>query len=259
MFIPAFTSLKYTNRGQAKKQIGVSYLGGVSTSSKIAKNEKTAKVMTYVIYLAPADMSGFNVCPMATKECKDACLYRAGRYKMSPSAMDKARILKTMLYFQNREYFTAWVIDEIKSFYNKAQRLGYGFSVRINGTSDINPETLKLNGLNIFQILPYIQFYDYTKVYNRINLLTKYPNYDLTYSFSGNNWDECRKAIDNGMRIAVVFGGELPANYKGLKVVDADINDLRYLDENNVICGLRYKKVTNKINLNKSAFIITDY
>ena len=34
---------------------------------------------TYILHLAPADLSGFNTCPKATAGCKAACLNTAGR------------------------------------------------------------------------------------------------------------------------------------------------------------------------------------
>ena len=45
------------------------------------------------------------------------------------------------------------------------------------------------HGMNILEIFPDVQFYDYTKVYSRIGLLKKYPNYDLTYSFRELGWN----------------------------------------------------------------------
>jgi hypothetical protein len=34
---------------------------------------------TYILHLAPADLSGYNTCPKATVGCKAACLNTAGR------------------------------------------------------------------------------------------------------------------------------------------------------------------------------------
>ena len=56
------------------------------------------------------------------------------------------------------------------------------FSVRLNGTSDLSPEQFHLEGVNILEIFPEVQFYDYTKVYKRIELTKKYTNYDITFS-----------------------------------------------------------------------------
>ena len=137
-----------------------------------------------------------------------------------------------------------------KIIFEKAREMGYDFSIRLNGTSDISPLAFKdkRSGKNILELFPNVQFYDYTKVFNRINLLEKYPNYDLTFSFDGYNWDECEKFLQGGGKVAVVFYSDknkLPQYYKGYKVVDANENDMRYLDEKGTIMGLHYHKTAN--------------
>jgi hypothetical protein len=42
----------------------------------------------------------------------------------------------------------------------------------------------------------------------------------------------------------------------GYKVIDGDEYDMRYLDEQGVIVGLKFKKVRNKIDTANNAFII---
>ena len=57
--------------------------------------------------------------------------------------------------------------------------------------------------------------------------------------------------------IAVVFStkrsGELPKTWKGRKVIDSDLHDLRLLDKKGVICGLRAK---GKARKDKSGFVV---
>ena len=58
---------------------------------------------TAISYLAPSNASGvMNTCPSASKGCRAACLYGAGRAKFTP-AIPKARINKTKI-FQNMGY-----------------------------------------------------------------------------------------------------------------------------------------------------------
>jgi hypothetical protein len=147
-----------------------------------------------------------------------------------------------------------WVYDEICHYKKVAEKKGMDFSIRINGTSDITPILFKHNGKTLFDLFPDVQFYDYTKVLNRTKLNVK--NYDLTFSYSGYNWDECMEAFLNGTRLSVVFENTLPKSYMGIPVVDADMTDLRYMDEKNVICGLKFKKVRNKINVNNQKFVV---
>ena len=251
-----YSELKYTNRAKAKDETKLSYLGGVSLSSKIAKS-KVLDTLTYVLYLAPADLSGFNVCPKATSECKALCLHESGhnRIDIHKNIINNARIEKTKLFFQNRKYFMQWLYAEIIAYKNMADSKGYKFSVRINGTSDLSPEIFKLDNFNILQLLPNIQFYDYTKVLNRYKLLSKYKNYHLTFSYSGKNWDECQIALKNNMNVAVVFEKHIPKKFKGFTVINGDVTDLRYMDKKNVIVGLKYKKVRIN-NIENSEFVV---
>ena len=41
---------------------------------------------TYILHLAPAEESGYNVCPKATIGCKNGCLNKAGRGGMFKKA-----------------------------------------------------------------------------------------------------------------------------------------------------------------------------
>ena len=52
--------------------------------------------------------------------------------------------------------------------------------------------------------------------------------------------------------VAVVFK-DVPSTYKGLKVINGDIHDLRFLDESNVIIGLTAK---GKARKDKSGFVV---
>ena len=47
---------------------------------------------------------------------------------------------------------------------------------------------------------------------------------------------------------------ELPSTYEGYEVINADNDDLRFLDKKGVICGLKYKKMTGKGANNSLAF-----
>ena len=252
-------SMKFTTIGNAKKQTGLSYLGSVASSSKIAKGLKYNE-MTYILYLAPASQSGYNVCPMSTEECRTACLTESGhnRIDVKKNAINKARIKKTKLFFEHREFFMGWLVAEIEKAKYNAEQLGYTFSVRLNGTSDIEPTRFQHNGMVLFELFDDVQFYDYTKVAKRFGLLQFYRNYDLTYSFSGYNMLQCMELLENKKgRVAMVFEGkQLPISFMGYKVIDGDAYDMRHLDEQGVIVGLKFKKVRNKIDTSNNKFII---
>jgi hypothetical protein len=251
--------MKFTTIGNAKKVTGLSYLGSVASSSKIAKGLKYNE-MTYILYLAPAEQSGYNVCPGSTAECREACLTESGhnRIDVKKNAINKARIKKTKLFFEHREFFMGWLVAEISKAKVDAIAKGFTFSVRLNGTSDIQPTLFKFNGKVIFDIFNEVTFYDYTKVANRFKLLDKYSNYDLTYSFSGYNMLQSLELLENNKgRVAMVFEGkQLPISFMGYKVIDGDAYDMRHLDETGVIVGLKFKFVRTKIDTAHNKFII---
>jgi hypothetical protein len=200
-------------------------------------------------------MSGYEVCPKRNEECTSLCLNESGmnRIDVKKNRINESRIKKTKLFFEEREFFVNWLIDEISIAKRKSEIVGYKFSVRLNNTSDISPELFytMIDGKkkNILEIFPDVQFYDYTKVYNRIKLTKKYPNYDLTFSFSGYNFDECIESLNNDVRVAVVFK-KVPEKFWGYEVIDGDKYDMRYKDGKNVIVGLKFKTVRNKIKEN---------
>jgi hypothetical protein len=233
-------------------KLGFSYIGSVNSSSKIAKTNKVLEIDTYVQYLAPSNLSGHNVCAMANDYCIKGCLNTSGRAKMNKSyaMIMNARINKTKLFYSDRELFNSLLFNEVKNAYKRTIAKGKEFAVRLNGTSDLSPILFKHEGKNILETFPDVIFYDYTKILNRINLTQKYPNYDLTFSFSGHNWDDCLTALKNNVRVAVIFnvekGKELPKTWEGFEVVDGDVTDYRPLDAKNVIVGLRWKSIKDK-------------
>lgn len=283
-----FENLVYTNLVEAKKIVGVSYLGNVAHSAKLLHSLSNGTA-TYCLYLAPSDLSGYNVCPNG-RYCRDFCLFTSGHNLMDirkqiskgsdmeeaikESKISNSRIIKTKLFFENRPFFMRWLIDEIKIAKLTAEINGYDFSVRLNGTSDIKVIDFELNGECILDIFKEVQFYDYTKVYPYLGLTKKFSNYDVTYSFNGYNWTLCEQALKGGYRVSVVFEkvrakkGKLvreqqilPNTYKGYKVINGDASDIRYIEPTGVIVGLEFKQTAqaSKNGLNftpDTAFIV---
>lgn len=243
----------FTTPAQAKRLTGLSYIGQVNNGSKHMKAYKYNELV-YTIYFAPAKSSGYEACPGRTPECTAACLNMSGHNRMDihDNTINNSRAKKTKLFFEHRDFTVRWIIEEIKAAKKKAEIEGRRFSVRLNNTSDISPEEFYImegeEKKNLLQLFPVVLFYDYTKVASRIELLKKYPNYDLTYSFNGYNEDLCKGMLRRNVRVAVVFNGVLPDKLWGVPVVDGDLYDMRYKDKPNVICGLHYKKVRTKLN-----------
>lgn len=238
------------------KKLGIAYLGGVSTSHKTELSEKNG-VLTYGVYLAPWNLSGYQVCA-GGRHCHDFCLSGSGQNKIDilargeMSNINLSRIKKTRLFYENRPVFMKLLVHEINRAANKAAAKNMPFAVRLNCTSDLSPELFVYNGQNILDIFPNIQFYDYTKVRGRLPLLGKYANYDLTFSFDGYNMKTAKEFLQAGGRVAVVFDGHnLPAYFDGWRVIDGNSYDFRFKDPGRVVVGLSYHPVANdykKIN-----------
>jgi hypothetical protein len=213
----------------------------------IDKNAKTVKgqkygFMTAILYLAPSNQSGFNVCPQASKGCKRACLYTAGHGAYD--SVKQGRINITLWYIQERKTFLDKLRKEINAFIKKAKSKGLVPCIRLNGTSDISWENTGL--IDEFKS---IQWYDYTKVYKRALKFvngTLPKNYHITYSLNEDNKKQAFNILKKGGNISVVFRKSLPTQFNGYKVVNADTNDLRFLDPINSIAGLVAKGKAKK-------------
>ena len=248
---------------EALKKLGISYLGATTQSAKLTYSYNHGWE-TYGVYLALATLARdekhpyINLCPCSDM-CRDFCLNKAGHNKAATlhatnnelSHIDKSRIKKTHLFYDNRELFMEILIHEIERYQRRAKKHGMGFAVRLNCTSDLSPEIYKYKGKNILEIFPNVQFYDYTKVPSRLALAEKYPNYDLTLSYDGTNEELCKEYLSKGGKVAVVFdvweNGKqiLPTTWWGFDVEDANGTDTRFLNTPGTIMGLHYHKTSN--------------
>lgn len=224
-----------------------------TANAKIQKGEKFG-YKTAGIHLAPAKLSGYNTCVAASKGCAAACLNTAGMGVYS--TVQAARIKKTKSFFENKQEFMLSLIKEVKSMIKKCAKLGVSPAFRLNLTSDIAWENVKIDGKNIMEMFPDVQFYDYTKIPRRMlsfinGNLPK--NYHLTFSRSEGNQTHTDIVMGCGGNVAIVFRGKLPTTYKGKKVIDGDINDLRFLDPKGIIVGLVEKGRAKK---DASGFVV---
>lgn len=223
-----------------------------TNNAKTIKGEKLGYI-TYILYMSPftANSKGINVCSHASKGCADSCLVGSGFGGMYENVKNGRRE-KTEYFLRDRVGFLHQVKDEIEKAIKKNEGKAI-VTIRLNGTSDLPFEKFKVfEGKNIFEVFPEVQFYDYTKNYLRFDKeLPK--NYHLTFSRSEINNDKSIELLKRGFNVAMVFD-KLPETYEGFKVINADLDDLRFLDEKNVICGLKYKKMTGKGANNNLAF-----
>ena len=213
---------------------------------------------TYILHLAPADLSGYQTCPKATAGCKAACLNTAGRGGLfkkgeNTNTIQQARIRKTKMFFENRTEFMTDLVKDIELAIKQSAKLNLIPVFRLNGTSDLSFEKYEVvrNGVlyrNIFDAFADIQFYDYTKVLGR--KVKDIKNYQLTFSAADGNDRDVESAMYNGMNVAVVFGIKktepMPEYYNGVQVFNGDESDLRFLDPKNVVIGLYAKGKAKK-------------
>ena len=224
--------------GRLPKPVTVSKLLG-----KGDQNPKTAKnnVPTVGLSLFPERGIGFgNVCPMA-KTCVASCLAHQGQG--SVPSVHGARVAKTVLWFLAREWFLAKLHRELSAF---RRRHTGTVGARLNMFSDIQWERY-----GVMDAHPGIQFYDYTKIPQRIGSVPE--NYDLTLSYDGTNKAAAIEVLRNRGNVSVVFYNdtdrpvcgkaahrqELPASWEGFPVIDGGATDWRPDDSVGSVVGLR--------------------
>jgi hypothetical protein len=228
-----------------------------TANPKIQKGTKLG-YLSFILHLAPADLSGHNTCPKATAGCKSACLNTAGRGGMfkkgeTTNMIQKARIRKTKYFYEDRAGFMLDLAYDIQKGIKLAEKLGLKPVFRLNGTSDLSWEKYEVPVFctkNIFELYPNVQFYDYTKVLGR--KVADIPNYFLIFSQADGNEADVSRAMVKGMNVAAVFD-EVPETYMGKTVINADETDLRFLDPKGVIAGLKAK---GKAKKDYSGFVI---
>lgn len=206
----------------------------LSTNTKSKKSDKGGwKVL--LLQLAPAKVSGYNVCPASKpNKCADDCIFYAG-YGQMPN-VQASRIKRTRLYFEDRPRFLELLDKDLYS----ASKLGKKIAVRLNCFSD-------LDFREVVARHPEIQFYDYTKVKRRLTE-PRPENYHLTWSYgpAAGSQNVALNYLERGGNVAVAFQGDLPPTWWGHTVIDGDEDDKRFLDPAGVVVGLRAKGTGKK-------------
>jgi hypothetical protein len=215
-----------------------------TANPKIQKGTKLG-YLSFILHLAPSTLSGKNTCPKATPGCIAACLNTAGRGGMfkrgeNTNMIQKARIRKTKMYFEQRDEFLTVLEADIRKAIKFAERKGLIPVFRLNGTSDLSVEKW-----GIIEKFPTVQFYDYTKVLGR--KVAHLPNYHLTFSKADGNDADVAEALLQGMSVVAVYD-RIPAG-----VPSADETDLRFLDPKGIMLGLKAKGRAKK---DYSGFVI---
>ena len=118
-----------------------------TANPKIQKGTKQG-YLSFILHLAPADLSGKETCPKRTVGCTAACLNTAGRGGMfkkgeNTNMIQKARIRKTKYFFEDRDAFMLDLAYDIQKAIRFAERKGLTPVFRLNGTSDLAGRSMK--------------------------------------------------------------------------------------------------------------------
>jgi hypothetical protein len=143
------------------------------------------------------------------------------------------------------------LVSELRRAETRAARKGVPLVCRLNVVSDV-PWERRWQGL--FEEFPGVQFMDYTKDQSRVTHPGLPANYHLTFSRSETNEADCRRVLEAGGTVSVVFRRPpFPDSFWGYSVIDGDQDDLRFLDPSGVIVGLKAK---GKARRDHSGFVV---
>jgi hypothetical protein len=240
-------------------------------------NAKAAKAAAFgylnaIHYLAPAESGGVgNLCAFASPGCIALCLgWFSGHAAIGESNnVRDSRIAKTRRFMHERPAYMVDVVRSIEGLQAKAVARKVKLCVRMNGSSDVPWEGIKVASTNdcyapyakgwrnIFELFPDVQFVDYTKSVKRAlrHARGEMPaNYHLTFSRSETNHLECLWVLEAGGNVAVVSSLARPDVWHGFATVDGDKHDLRHLDGRGVVVWLSPKGA--KAKKDSSGFVV---
>ena len=219
---------------------------------------KKSKIVNYYsvgLHLAPHLLSGYNTCRYASKSCIISCLNLSSLSSLNK--IQQGRITKTKMFFEQQDSFMRQLNAEIYYYKSLAEIEGKKLSIRLNLTSDIEWQDVLLDGKSLMEIHNN-QFYDYTKNYSKIS---RFDNYDLTYSYDAINHNKAMKVLERGDRLAVVFDKKDVTSFLGIDCIDGDIHDMTFLQPKDKILALKYKNICtkgfdNKLNKLNSTLVV---
>lgn len=209
----------------------------VGRTHKMELTAAAFSVLPCVLHLAPAKLSGTEMCQDRSSGCTAACLYTAGRGQMT--CTQRARVAKTLRFLADPPKFADGLAKEARMLKRRATKRGLTLTLRPNGTSDIAWEDLLPEDV-------LADCYDYTKSVAR----WQKQGYFLTLSWHEemrrSPVDLAREALAAGRPgIAVVCSHELHAHlvtrpdYMGIPVVDGTLHDYRPSDPDGSMVVLR--------------------
>jgi hypothetical protein len=213
----------------------------------------------------PLSTSKSTFCIGSSAECRASCLAHTGRNVYAYSMRVKRQRCEALL--AKPKHFLRAIVARVEQHERNARKRGDEPFVRMNVLSDI-PWEIVAPGL--FERFPSMRFYDYTKVPGR----QPPRNYDLTFSYSGRNWEFVKHEMErHDRRVAIVFLPQrkyraaeirespmigLPTSFQNCRVVEGDFSDVRPRDPDGVFVGLRWKipRGAERREMKNSAFVV---
>lgn len=210
------------------------------SSPKLAVNGGHVHIHSRVMYL----QSGRDTCHARDHGCKGCYMY-SGRNKFTQNVDAKAR--RVSFWLEDPANFTLAAVAEIARIEIEAMESGRIPAARLNGLSDIQWENARAGSrANVMECFPAVQFWDYTRIPGRIRR-PRPGNYDLTFSLGADNDRIAYRALEAGMRVAVVFPTPaVPDTWSGRPCVDGNLHDFRWLEAGGVFVGLKARGLARK-------------
>lgn len=202
---------------------------------------------TGVLYLHPDARN----CQWWSEGCRKSCLVTAGRAGIlkpghKTNTILEARRRRTRYLREDYDGFILDLHHDVQLLQRQAEHDGLDTAVRLNGTSD-------LDWRRVVEYWPSVQFYDYTKSFDRMCdwLAGRMPdNYHLTFSRTEDNDHDCRRILDWDGNVAVVtmtggWDGDNMLDSHGHQV-NGDQHDLTFLHPHKSILVLKAKGKARK-------------
>ena len=189
---------------------------------------------------------GINLCAKASKGCALACIFDTGLGSVYQS-IKKSRLFKSEFYVTNKAGFLTKLAKEVS---NKIKNnKGVELFFRLNTFSDLDFfAMLKNRELFNYEDTPEnVYFYDYTAILGKAVKYFNDAKYTVTFSRKEDNENDVEIALQLGIPVAIVFGGELPKYYKGVKVINGDKTDIEMIKyKKDIVLGLKAKGIEAK-------------
>lgn len=208
-------------------------------------------------------------CLGSSEACRSTCLVYTGQNESDYSPVIAKRVKSNMLLLEPAAFLRA-LIGAMELHIRTAAR----DFVTVKGVRHEGPwqPYFRLNVYQdipweilcpwLFDMFPHIQFYDYTKVSDRVTP----KNYHLSFSYSGDSHSmaTCKREAARGLNPVFVFaiGRNDPKpkrfNLGGtmMRVINGDESDVRPRDPKNVIVGLFYKTPKRRQVTADPAFVV---